>query len=183
MRRSRPRLLPGGIRYIGLTGHRDRKGAGERKPVRNMGGIKVFVTDDHLVVRRGLERILAEEADMELVGEASSATDLLKQLERSGEGEWDVLVLDITLPDRSGLEILPDIKALKPGLPVLFLSIHPEEQYARRALEVGASGYLSKDRAGDEIPRAIRAVAGGGTYYDASLARGDNGKQLPRSEP
>ena len=86
------------------------------------------------------------------------------------EGEWDVVVLDITLPDRSGLDALKDVKAMRPGLPVLILSMHPEDQYALRVLKAGASGYMNKDSASEELVNAVRRVVGGGRYVSPSMA-------------
>lgn len=130
--------------------------------------VKVIVVDDHVAVRRGLEKILEQEPDMELVEEAISAAELMGLLGEIKEEECDVLVLDITLPDRSGLEVLKDVKVMRPGLPVLILSIHPEGQYVQKARESGAAGYLTKYRAGDEVADAIRKVASGGEYFSRS---------------
>lgn len=129
--------------------------------------IRVLIVDDHPVVRKGLRQILANEPDMEAVVEAESVHELMQHVR---ESEWDVVVLDISLPDRSGLEALKDLKALHPELPVLFLSMHPEDQYAVRALKAGASGYLTKESATDELVNAVRKVVGGGRYVSSSLA-------------
>jgi len=129
--------------------------------------IRVLVVDDHPVVRRGLRQILAEEPDMEVSFEATNAAELMVQVQ---ERRWDVVVLDITLPDRSGLEVLKDIKAMYPELPVLILSMHPEDQYATRVLKAGAAGYINKQSAGEDLVRAIRKAAGGGRYVSPSLA-------------
>ncbi len=129
--------------------------------------IRILIVDDHPIVRRGLQQILAEEPDVEAAVEAENVAELMEHVR---EGEWDVVVLDITLPDRSGLEALKDIKALCPELPVLFLSMHPEDQYAVRALKAGASGYLTKESAADELVNAVRKVVGGGKYGSPSLA-------------
>jgi DNA-binding NarL/FixJ family response regulator len=129
--------------------------------------IRVIIVDDHPVVRKGLMQMLAEEPDMRAAAEATSAAELLQLLK---EGEWDVVVLDITLPDRSGLEALKDVKAMRPGLPVLILSMHPEDQYALRVLKAGAAGYINKESAADELVNAIRKVVGGGKYVSPSMA-------------
>ena len=129
--------------------------------------IRVIIVDDHPVVRKGLMQMLAEEPDMRAAAEATSAAELLQLLQ---EGEWDVVVLDITLPDRSGLEALKDVKAIRPGLPVLILSMHPEDQYALRVLKAGAAGYINKESAADELVNAIRKVVGGGKYVSPSMA-------------
>ena len=133
--------------------------------------IKVVVVDDHVAVRRGLEKILEQEPDMELAEEAISAAELIDLLQELEEEECDVVVLDITLPGRSGLEVLRDVKAMRPGLPVLILSIHSEERYAQKAREAGAAGYLTKYKAGDEVADAIRKVASGGEYFSRSLLK------------
>jgi two-component system invasion response regulator UvrY len=130
--------------------------------------IKVIMVDDHVAVRRGLEKILEQEPDMELVEEAISGAEFMELLKEMEEEEYDVVVLDITLPDRSGLEVLKDVKAMYPGLPVLILSIHSEERYAQKAREAGAAGYLTKYRASDEVADAIRKVASGGEYFSRS---------------
>src|SRR5574341_191799 len=128
--------------------------------------IKILIADDHAVVRRGLKQILAEEPDM-VFGEASNAREALKNV---NEKDWDIVILDITLPDRSGLDVLGELKRIRPKLPVLVLSVHPEEQYAIRALRVGAAGYVNKMSASEEIVRAVRKVIKGGKYINQSLA-------------
>lgn len=129
--------------------------------------IKVLIVDDHPVVRKGLLQILVEEPDVEVAAEATTAAELLDLVR---EKEWDVIVLDITLPDRSGLEALKDVKAMRPGLPVLILSMHPEDQYALRALKAGAAGYVNKESAAEELVNAVRKVVGGGKYVSPSMA-------------
>jgi two-component system invasion response regulator UvrY len=136
-------------------------GKRREKAVAGKASIRVLVVDDHIIVRQGLRLIMDEEPDMEVAGEASSAEELMKKMD---ESEWDVVLLDITLPDRSGLEVLKDIKAMQPDLPVLILSMHPEEQYASQALKKGASGYLTKESAAQEVVEAIRQVVDGGLY-------------------
>jgi two-component system invasion response regulator UvrY len=129
--------------------------------------IRVLVVDDHPIVRKGLKQILAEEPDMEVSVEATNAAELMQQVQ---ERQWDVIVLDITLPDRSGIDVLKDVKAIYPELPVLILSMHPEDQYATRALKAGAAGYITKKSAGEELVTAIRKAVGGGRYVSPSLA-------------
>jgi two-component system invasion response regulator UvrY len=129
--------------------------------------IKVLIVDDHPVVRKGLMQILSEEPDVETAAEAKTAAESLDLVR---EEEWDVIVLDITLPDRSGLEALKDIKAIRPDLPVLILSMHPEDQYALRVLKAGAAGYVNKDSASEELVKAVRKVVGGGRYVSPSMA-------------
>ncbi len=129
--------------------------------------IRILVADDHAVVRQGVKQILAEVKDMTVKDEAQNGAETLKKV--TGQ-EFDVVLLDISMPGRSGLEVLEDIKTRCPKLPVLILSMHPEEQYAVRALKAGASGYLTKASAPQELIGAIRKVAGGGKYVTASLA-------------
>ncbi|UCC88977.1 MAG: response regulator transcription factor [Anaerolineales bacterium] len=129
--------------------------------------IRVLIADDHPIVRQGLRQILSEISDMAVAGEAVNGQEALDQVRAGG---WDVLVLDITMPDRSGLDILRELKHQQPDLPVLVLSIHAEEQFAVRLLKAGASGYLTKENAPDELVKAIRKVVGGGKYISQSLA-------------
>jgi len=129
--------------------------------------IKIFIADDHAVVRAGLKQIITDIPDMVLADEASSGQEALNKILNN---DYDVVLLDITMPDRSGLDILKESKSQKPELPVLILSIHPEEQYAMRALKAGASGYLTKESAPDELVAAIRKVVIGGRYVSSSLA-------------
>jgi len=129
--------------------------------------IKILVADDHAVVREGLKQIVRETSDMEVTGEAADGREVLRLIR---EDDWDVVLLDIAMPGRSGLDILKELKAEKPRLPVLMLSMYPEEQYAVRALKAGASGYLTKESVPDELISAIRKVSAGGKYVSSSLA-------------
>jgi two-component system invasion response regulator UvrY len=129
--------------------------------------IRVLIADDHPVVRRGLRRILEDEAGMEVMGEAQNAQETL---DLASDKECDVLVLDIEMPGRSGLDVLKELKKRRPKLPVLVLSIHPEEQFAVRVLRAGAVGYLTKESAPEELIKAIKAVLGGRKYISASVA-------------
>ncbi len=129
--------------------------------------MKVLIVDDHELVREGLKKVLLKHADLELVGEATSAEELFELLR---ETEVDLVILDITLPGRSGLDIIHDLKNQNPRLHILILSMHPEERFALRALKAGASGYLSKEAAATELVTAIRKISGGGRYISASLA-------------
>ncbi len=129
--------------------------------------IQVLVADDHPLIRSGLKLILAQESDFAVPGEAESAHQLLKRID---EKTWDLVLLDISLPDRSGLEALPEIKKRRPSLPVLILSIHAEEHYAIRAIKAGASGYLTKALASSELVHAIRRVLTGKKYVSPALA-------------
>ncbi len=128
---------------------------------------KILIVDDHAVVREGLKQILEGVSGMAVTGEAGTGAEALKAIESR---RFDVVVLDISLPNASGIDILTQIKAEHPQIAVLVLSIHPEEQYAVRALQAGASGYLTKDTAPDELAAAIRKVAEGGRYVSAALA-------------
>jgi two-component system, NarL family, invasion response regulator UvrY len=127
--------------------------------------IRVLIADDHPIVRRGLRQILADEPDLDAPGEAQNGHEVLKQLQQP----WDVLVLDINMPGRSGLEILHEVKDRRPDLPVLIMSIHSEEQFGVRALKAGAAGYLNKESAPEELVKAIRKVHGGGKYVSPTL--------------
>jgi two-component system invasion response regulator UvrY len=129
--------------------------------------IKVLVADDHAVVRRGLVQILTEASDMVVVGEASTGREVLQAVRKH---DYDVLVLDIAMPEGGGLEVLQQLQTLKPDLRVLILSMYPERQYAVRALKTGAAGYLTKESVPDELIAAIRKVARGGKYVSQSLA-------------
>jgi len=129
--------------------------------------IRILVADDHAIVREGLKQILADVSDMTVCDEAASGAETLAKIRKR---EYDVVLLDISMPGRSGLEVLKDIKAEHPKQPVLILSMHAEEQYAVRALRAGASGYLTKASAPDELIGAIRKVSYGRKYVSASLA-------------
>lgn len=129
--------------------------------------IRVLVADDHAVVRRGLLQILEEVPAMVVAGEAATGRQVLQAVQREN---YDVLVLDIAMPDGGGLEVLRQLKSLKPDLPVLILSMYSEKQYALRALKAGAAGYLTKESAPDELTVAILKVARGGRYVSQSLA-------------
>jgi len=128
--------------------------------------LRVIIADDHAIVRRGLLQILEHEADITVLGEASSAGELLGQLEAF---DYDVLVLDISMPGRSGLDVLPEIRRRYSELAVLVLSVHSEDQFAIRCLKLGASGYLNKEGAPEELVRAIRRVHSGRRYVRAAL--------------
>jgi two-component system, NarL family, invasion response regulator UvrY len=129
--------------------------------------ITIVIADDHAVVRRGLKDILADESDMEIGGEASTAQELLDLVRK---GSWDAVVLDISLPGRNGLEVLAELKRERPTLPVLIHTMHSEDQFARRALRAGASGYLTKDSAPTELVKALRKIVNGGKYVGAAFA-------------
>ena len=129
--------------------------------------IRILIADDHAVVRRGLRQTVSEESDMTVVGEASNAQELLGLTRKV---PCDVVVLDISMPGRSGLDALKELRQEWPRLPVLVLSMHPEDQYAVRTLRIGAAGYLTKESAPEELVKAIRKAVSGGKYVTPSLA-------------
>ncbi len=129
--------------------------------------INVLVVDDHAVVRQGLRHILGQTPDLEVGGEAANGAEALRQVR---EHEYDVILLDISLPGENGVDVLKELRAASPQLPVLVLSMHSGEQYAVRSLEAGASGYLTKGSPAEELIAALRRVAQGRVYVDSSLA-------------
>ncbi|MBN2140818.1 MAG: response regulator transcription factor [Desulfovibrionaceae bacterium] len=129
--------------------------------------MKILIVDDHAVVRRGTIEIVSDFSDDVEFDEAGSSAEALDKVAAGGH---DLVLLDISLPDESGLETLKKIRAARPGLPVLILSMHPEEEYAVRTFKVGADGYLAKGSAPDELVNAIRKVLSGGKYVSASLS-------------
>ena len=129
--------------------------------------MRILITDDHALVRQGLKLILADHFKKAVFGEARNATEALEAVWKH---KWDVVLLDITMPGRNGLEVLKEIKRSKPKLPVLVLSMHPEDQFAVRLLKAGAAGYLTKESAGEELAGAIKKVLSGGRYISPSLA-------------
>ena len=129
--------------------------------------LKVLIADDHTVVRRGLRQILLEGFPSAQVEEVADAEELIKKVIQA---PWDLVISDLSMPGRSGLEALQQIKQIQPKLPVLILSIHPEDQYAIRVLRAGASGYLSKDMAPDELVIAVQKVLMGKKYITDSIA-------------
>jgi two-component system, NarL family, invasion response regulator UvrY len=129
--------------------------------------IKVFITDDHLLIREGFKKLLKDEMDIEVAGEAGNAKDAMDFVLKNN---IDVLILDINLPDKSGLDLLKELKEFKPDLRVLILSMHPEDRFAMRVLRAGAYGYVTKESAGEELVKAIRKVHDGGKYVSATLA-------------
>jgi two-component system invasion response regulator UvrY len=126
--------------------------------------IKILIADDHAIVREGLKQIVADTSDMIVAGEAVDGQEVLEQVRKE---DWDLILLDISMPGRGGIDTLKELKIEKPKLPVLVLSMYPEEQYAVRALQAGASGYLTKESAPEELIEAIRKVSQGGKNTSA----------------
>ncbi|HEX6006131.1 MAG TPA: response regulator transcription factor [Burkholderiales bacterium] len=129
---------------------------------------RVVLADDHRMVRAGLKEILADTGDIEVVGEATNGHEVMARVR---DLAFDVLVLDMSMPGRSGIELIRQVKTEKPALRILVLSMHSEQQYAVRALKAGASGYLTKESAADELVVAIRRIAGGGAYVTPETAQ------------
>mgnify|MGYP000355403866 CR=1 FL=1 len=128
---------------------------------------RIVIADDHAIVREGLKRIVGEAAELEVVDEAADGSDVMRIVR---EREFDVLVLDLSMPGRSGMELIKLVKAEKPRLRILVLSMHQELQYAVRAIKSGASGYLTKESAPAQLVQAIRKIAGGGAFISAEVA-------------
>lgn len=129
--------------------------------------LKVLVADDHAVVRRGIGDILDEASDMKLSGEAASGEEVLRMIRKA---EWDIVILDIAMPGMSGLEVLRQVKHLRPDLPVLILSMYEADQYAVRMLKAGASGFINKETAPDVLVQAIRQINRGHRYLSQQVA-------------
>ncbi len=129
--------------------------------------INVMLADDHTLLREGLRRLLEQAGDISVLGEAGNGAEALQLL---GEREWDLLVLDMSMPGRDGVDLIRHIKHAYPAVPILVLTMHGEQQYAVQAIKAGAAGYLTKDSAGEELVQAVRKVAGGGRYLSQSLA-------------
>src|SRR5437899_2992366 len=129
--------------------------------------MKILIADDHPIVRQGLKQILSAEQDMEVVGEADSGLDALQLMRTT---DWDVAILDYSMPGRDGVELVREIRRQHPARPILILSVFPEEAHATQALKAGAAGYLNKESACDELTSAVRKVAGGGKYVSPTLA-------------
>ena len=129
--------------------------------------IRILVADDHAIVRRGLRQIVADESDMEVVSEAQTTQEIL---DLARQAEWDVIVLNISMPGRGGFEALKALKQTHGKRPVLILSMYPEDQFAVRAFRAGAAGYMTKESAPEDLVQAIRKVVRGGKYVTPSLA-------------
>ncbi len=147
--------------------------------------IRVLIADDHAIVRQGLRQILSETEDMLVAGEAEDGVQAVKMIR---DGGWDVVLMDVSMPERNGIDTLKMLKKEFPKLPVLILSMHPEEHYAIRALKAGASGYLTKQSAPDQLVTAIRQVASGKKYVSPSVAEelanaiGEDTDKLPHEK-
>lgn len=129
--------------------------------------IRVVVADDHQILREGLKQLLEAAGDIEVVGEAGDGHGVLQQVR---EADFDVLLLDMSMPGKSGVELIKQVKAERPRLRILVLSMHEEHQYAVRAIRAGASGYLTKESAASQLVAAIRKVARGGAFISAEVA-------------
>jgi len=129
--------------------------------------IRILIADDHAIVRQGLKQILSDAPDLVVAGEASNGVEALRMLR---ENAYDMLLLDIAMPGKSGIEVLKQIKQETPKLPVLILSIYPEEQYAVRLIKAGAASYLNKESAPEQLVKAIRTVAAGKRFISPSVA-------------
>ena len=128
---------------------------------------KILIADNHPVVREGLKELLTGALGKVAFAEAKTALEALEQV---GKEDWSLVILDVSMPGRSGIDILGEVKTTRPKLPVLMLSMHPEEQFARRALKAGASAYMTKETVPEELVKAVRKVLAGGRYVSASLA-------------
>lgn len=129
--------------------------------------MKLLIADDHAILRAGLKHLLSDYPDIEVGGEAANGQEVLAQVRNQ---PWDALLLDMTMPGKSGIELIKQIKIIAPKLPILVLSMHKEDLYAVRTLKAGASGYLCKDNAEDQLVAALRKVAGGGHYISPAVA-------------
>ncbi|HGY57291.1 MAG TPA: response regulator transcription factor [Caldithrix abyssi] len=129
--------------------------------------IKILIADDHAIVREGLKQIVAEAGNMQVTGEAADAREMFALLEKDS---WDVVVLDINMPGKSGLEALKEMQERYPQIPVLILSMYGEDQYGLRAIKAGAAGYLKKVSAPEELVNAIHKIVNGGKYISPELA-------------
>jgi DNA-binding NarL/FixJ family response regulator len=129
--------------------------------------LKILLTDDHAIMRKGLKDVLVEGLGQVKVGEAATGQEALEAVRKQA---WDAVVLDVNLPDKNGIEVLKEMKVLRPAMPVIVLSLHPEDQYAVRMLKAGAAGYLTKESAPEQLVSAVRKALAGGKYVSAALA-------------
>jgi DNA-binding NarL/FixJ family response regulator len=140
---------------------------------------EVLIADDHAIIRDGLRKILADTYDLEVMGEAANGNAVLDQVRAR---DWDLLILDISMPGRNGLELIKLVKAERPRLPILIFSMHPEEQYAVRAIRAGAAGYISKEGDTDMLLPAMRRVVAGGVFISPRVAELLAGDISPQSQ-
>jgi DNA-binding NarL/FixJ family response regulator len=141
--------------------------------------IRVVIADDHQILREGLSQLLLAAGDLDVVGEAGDGNEVLQRIRTL---DFDVLLLDMSMPGRSGVELIRQVKAEKPKLRILVLSMHEEHQYAVRAIHAGASGYLTKESASAQLVAAIRKVAAGGAFISAEVAERLSLDAMPRGE-
>jgi two-component system, NarL family, invasion response regulator UvrY len=130
--------------------------------------VHILLADDHTIVRKGLKQILKEGMKATSFGEASNAIEALSLINKQ---EWNIAIIDLSMPGRSGLDLLKDIKAVRPKLPVLILSMHPEDQYALRVIKAGAYGYMTKDSAPEELVNAVKKILLGGKYVSPAVSK------------
>jgi two-component system, NarL family, invasion response regulator UvrY len=142
--------------------------------------IRILIADDHVVVREGLKQFLSETPGLEIAGEAGSGREALAKIRKE---QWDLVLLDISMPDQSGIEVLKEIKRESPNLPVLIFSMFSEDEYALSTLQSGASGFVTKESAPEQLIEAIRRVAQGGKYVSSSLAEKLLSQTLPQRKP
>jgi DNA-binding NarL/FixJ family response regulator len=141
--------------------------------------IRVVIADDHTIVREGLRRILAGHDDIQITGEATNGYEVIDHVRAGG---FDLLLMDLSMPGKSGIELIKQVKDEKPKLPVLVLTMHEEEQYALRAIRAGASGYLTKESASDQLVAAIRKIASGHLYISPAVAEQLALDVMPRAD-
>lgn len=142
--------------------------------------IRILLVDDHAIIRDGVKQILADTDDLVVAGEAATGSEALKLV---AEQDWDLVILDISMPGKNGLEVIKLIRQTKRGLPVLIFTMHPEQQYALRALHAGASGYLTKESDGEVLVAAIRKVAAGHIYFTDNVAELLVRERMPKGDP
>lgn len=141
--------------------------------------IRVVIADDHTIVREGLKQLLSAAADLAVIGEAQNGQEVLQRVR---EDDFDVLLLDMSMPGKSGIELIKQVRSEKPKLRILVLSMHEEEQYAVRALKAGAAGYMTKESASAQLVAAIRKVAGGGAFISPAVAEQFALGAMPQTE-
>jgi DNA-binding NarL/FixJ family response regulator len=144
-----------------------------------MNKIQILIADDHAIIRDGLKQIFSDTDDIVVAGEAANGNEALLKVRQR---DWDAVVLDMSMPGKSGFDLIRQIKSEKPNLPILILSMHGEEQYALRALRAGASGYLTKESDSELLTAVIRKVAAGGVYVSAELAEQMARERMPNVE-